>query len=247
VSSLVEFSHPRLVAVYDTVNPYEAGTQPDFMARLAAEVGAKTIVDLGCGTGQVTVDLARQGYRMVGVEPSAAMLAVARAKDGADAVQWIEGGAEMVGTFDADLAIMTGHVAQFFLTDDAWHEALGALHGALRPGGRLAFESRNPDVREWTTWATGRTVEVVDPIAGPIESWCVVDREEAGVVSYANHYRFAATGDELVAPGRLRFRTQAELAATLAAAGFTIEQVYGDWDLGPPIPPAPELIVVARR
>ena len=40
---------------------------------------------------------------------------------------------------------MTGHVAQFFLTDEHWRAALTALHAALRPGGRLAFESRNPD------------------------------------------------------------------------------------------------------
>ena len=47
----LKFTDPRLVAIYDTVNPYADGTQPRFYAALAAELGASSIVDLGCGTG----------------------------------------------------------------------------------------------------------------------------------------------------------------------------------------------------
>jgi hypothetical protein len=38
--------------------------------------------------------------------------------------------------------VMTAHVAQFFTDDDEWGELLRALHNALVPGGRLAFDSR---------------------------------------------------------------------------------------------------------
>ena len=51
---IAEFTDPRLVAVYDTINAYDAGTQPDFISRLAAELRATAIVDLGCGTGLIT-------------------------------------------------------------------------------------------------------------------------------------------------------------------------------------------------
>ncbi|MDQ6796025.1 MAG: hypothetical protein M3067_14650 [Chloroflexota bacterium] len=38
--TIAEFSDPRLVAIYDTINPYAADAQPGFYSRLAAEVVA---------------------------------------------------------------------------------------------------------------------------------------------------------------------------------------------------------------
>ena len=236
-----------MVAIYDTVNAYEPKTQPDFYAQLAAETGASSIVDLGCGTGLITCELARRGHRMIGVEPSAAMLEIARRRPVADRVTWIRGGYERLGTPDADLAIMSGHVAQFFVDDESWQAVLAALHAALRAGGRLAFESRNPRARAWEQWTNAARVSVDDPAAGRIDTWAEVDDVANGVVSYANHYLFAARDEELVSPLRLRFRTLEELTCTLAEAGFAIEAVYGDWDRRPAAPATRELIVVATR
>ena len=241
-----EFNDPRLVAIYDTVNPYRPETQPRFYRELAAELGATTIVDLGCGTGLITCELARRGHRMIGVEPSAAMIAIARARPCGDDTRWINGDASAVGTPDADLAIMTGHVAQFFITDDAWRATLGALHAALRAGGRLAFESRNPAARGWERWTRDRQV-VNHPTAGVIETWTEVQDVRDGIVSCTGHYAFTATGEELSSPMRLRFRTQVELTQSLAHAGFRVERMYGDWDRHPVAPTRPELIVVAAR
>lgn len=90
---IAEFADPRLVAVYDTVNAYAANTQHQFYSRLAAELGAVSIVDLGCGTGLITCKLARQGYRIAGIDPAPAMLEVARSRRYGDLVQWIDGDA----------------------------------------------------------------------------------------------------------------------------------------------------------
>ena len=119
-----EFTDPRLVAIYDAVNAYESHTQPDFYAQVAVESGASSIVDLGCGTGLITCELARRGHRMIGVDPSAAMLAIARRRPSADQVTWICGDHDRMGTPDADLAIMSGHVAQFFVDDASWEAML---------------------------------------------------------------------------------------------------------------------------
>ena len=77
-SRIAEFDDLRLVAVYDSVNAYAPGTQPDFCLQLAAELGARAIVDLGCGTGLVTCALARAGYELTGIDPAPGMLAIAR-------------------------------------------------------------------------------------------------------------------------------------------------------------------------
>jgi hypothetical protein len=162
-------------------------------------------------------------------------------------VRWICGDAAELGTAGADLAIMSGHVAQFFLTDESWHAALTALHDALRPGGRLAFESRNPEAQEWDRWTREACAAVDDPIAGRIETWSEFQVMDHGIVSYAIHYLFAATGEEIVTSNQLRFRSVDELKRSLAAAGFAIERMYGDWDRRPPSPTARELIVIAAR
>ena len=142
---------PRLVALYDMDNPRGADT--DFYLRLAADLNAQRILDLGCGTGLLTRELAEAGNRLVtGIDPASAMLAYARQQPGAEEVQWVGGDSSALGTPNADLAIMTGNVAQVFLQDVEWASTLCHLYAVLRPGGHLAFESRNPERREWESW-----------------------------------------------------------------------------------------------
>jgi len=247
--TIAEFDDPRLAAIYDTVNTHEPGEQPRFVLDLVARLGIDraTIVDIGCGTGLITRDLARRGHDVIGVDPSAEMIAVGRARPFGDQVRWIVGAVADVGAVDADLAIMTSHVAQFFVDDGAWDRALGAAHRALRPGGVLGFESRNPGDRAWERWTPAEVTAVVDPVAGPIDWWTEVHDVRDGVVRFANHYRFEATGEVLVSEAALRFRTRDELTSSLDRAGFDIERIDGDWSGGPADETSPEHVVVARR
>ena len=112
----LEFSDPRLVAIYDTVNPI-AGYKT-FYLELAAKLSAASIVDIGCGSGLLTCELANQRYEMVGVEPSHGLLELARRRSGCEKAKWIEGYVQQLDDTKVDLAIMTGHIAQFFLDDE---------------------------------------------------------------------------------------------------------------------------------
>jgi ubiquinone/menaquinone biosynthesis C-methylase UbiE len=226
------------------VNPYEPGTQPDFYSSVAASIGARVAVELGCGTGQVACALAAQGHSVIAVEPAAPMLAIARTR--CSNVRWVAGGASALEAWDADLAFMSGHVAQFFVTDDEWASALTALRRTVRAGGLLAFETRDPRARAWDRWACGERAVVVDPVAGPFEWWTEVHDVRRGVVSYAIHYRFVARDETLVSEAALRFRTEGELRATLSEAGFEVEHLYGTWDRSPAGPGQPEFIVIAK-
>ena len=249
---LNEFYDLRLVAIYDAVNP--VAEYERFYLDLASKLSASSIIDIGCGTGLLTCELAKRGHRLIGVEPSKAMLEVARRRACGKRVEWIEGDALGLGEFRADLAIMTGHVAQFFFDDEGWHSALIAIRKALRPGGHFAFESRNPLVQpwadqeiedhvDWPTRTSRRTVD--DPVAGRIECWTEILAAEDDRVRTGIHYLFTQSGEELVSTNELRFRSRAELGRSLSDAGFSVESVFGDWDSRPADPASRELIFVA--
>jgi SAM-dependent methyltransferase len=244
VPTFSEFSDPRLVAIYDTVNPiaeYET-----FYLDLAAKLSASSIIDIGCGSGLLTCKLAKRGHQLIGVEPSNAMLALARRRACGEQVEWIEGEVLGLGEVGADLAIHTGHVAQIIRDDEVWSATLAAIREALGPGGHVAFESRNPLARPWTAWtphASRRRVE--DAVLGPVEVWFQDPAVYGDLVRYEIHYLFARSGEEVVSHTELRFRTRAELSRSLSDAGFSVESVFGDWDGRPADAASRELIFVA--
>jgi SAM-dependent methyltransferase len=241
----LHYVDPRLVELYDQANPRGADT--DFYLQLAADLNARTIVDLGCGTGLLTRELALADRHVIGVDPAPAMLAVARRQPGAERVQWIEGDCNSLGTPQADLAIMTGNVAQVFLEDSDWASALRAIHAALRPGGWLAFESRNPQARAWEQWNRESTYAVNDSPFGPIEEWLEVVSADGSRVRMHGYNVFKATGEVLVVDSELRFRRLDEIRSDLEQAGFALEHVFGGWMRERFAPTSRLMIIVARR
>jgi 2-polyprenyl-3-methyl-5-hydroxy-6-metoxy-1,4-benzoquinol methylase len=85
------FEHPRLVAIYDALDPDRSDL--DVYAAIAEGLGARRVLDLGCGTGTFALLLANRGFEVIGVDPAGASLDVARAKPGASRVDWIHGDA----------------------------------------------------------------------------------------------------------------------------------------------------------
>lgn len=241
----LHYVDPRLVALYDRDNPRGADT--DFYLQLATDLNACTILDLGCGTGLLTRELAIAGRRVIGVDPAPAMLAYARRQPGAEHVAWVEGAASALGMPAADLVVMTGNVAQIFLDDAEWATTLCAIHAALRPDGYLAFESRNPDDRAWERWNRAATYEEIDSSDGPLTCWLDLVNVGNGRVCFEGHNLFANTGEDVVVRSELRFRTLAELTDSLVGAGFVVEQVYGDWQRGPLHTTSRVMVFVARR
>ena len=73
------YRDPDLAQFYDLENEWAADL--DFCAALAAD--ARAVLDLGCGTGLLAAALA-EGRDVVGVDPAAAMLEIARRRPGGD-------------------------------------------------------------------------------------------------------------------------------------------------------------------
>ncbi|MBK3641278.1 MULTISPECIES: bifunctional 2-polyprenyl-6-hydroxyphenol methylase/3-demethylubiquinol 3-O-methyltransferase UbiG [Streptomyces] len=95
------------------------------------------VLDLGCGTGSLSLLAAEQGHRVTGVDGSTAMVALARAKlAGRDAVFLVgDAAAPPVGEQRFDV-VLVRHVL-WALPDPG--RALRHWRGLLRPGGRLVL------------------------------------------------------------------------------------------------------------
>ena len=80
------FAEPRLAAIYDALE----GERPDLeaYAALVDALGARSVLDIGCGTGTFACLLASRGLEVTGADPAAASLDVARRKPGADWARW---------------------------------------------------------------------------------------------------------------------------------------------------------------
>ena len=229
------FAEPRLVALYDVLE----GSRDDLdhYLAIAEEIGARSVVDIGCGTGTLACLLAARGLEVIGVDPAAASLEVAHRKPHADRVRWVLGGAAELPPLQVDLATMTGNVAQVFTTDAEWAAALGAVHAALRPGGRFVFETRRPERAAWREWTRERTATRV----GDVETWIEVTDVRLPLVSFRTTFVFGSDGAVLTSDSTLRFRTLEELRDSLAAAGFTVDDVRDAPDR-----PGREFVVLAR-
>jgi ubiquinone/menaquinone biosynthesis C-methylase UbiE len=231
-------------AAYDELNADDHDYR--FYASLAQELGAHRVLDLGCGTGTLALLLSAVGHEVVAIDPDEDMLRVARDRPGADAVGWRLGHSDAADVGWADLAVMSGHVAQVFVEDEAWETALRALHRALRPGGALAFESRHPGARGWKHWYRENTLRTVETDAGPVEFWHQTLDVDLPRVTYATYDRNLATGEESCDSEVLAFRDVETLRRSLEGAGFDVTTLYGDWSRTPVTETSREVIAIAR-
>lgn len=164
------FEHPRLTAIYDALDPDRSDLE--VYAALVDELGAQTVLDIGCGTGTFALLLNSRGLAVTAVDPAAGMLGVARAKPGAERVTWLHCTAAALPVMQLDLAVMTGNVAQAIVDPGDWAATLRGAHDALRPAGtwcwRLAIlregsgrsgpalpAGARPCCRAWALWNAG--------------------------------------------------------------------------------------------
>jgi SAM-dependent methyltransferase len=235
------FDDRRLTEIYDPLDPDRSDL--DVYAAIVDELGARQVLDVGCGTGTFACLLAARGLDVVAVDPAAASLDVARRKPHADLVRWVHGDATTLAPMQVELATMTANVAQVFLTDDAWMATLHGIHGALLPHGRLVFETRDPARQAWLEWTREQTHAVTDIAGvGPVETWCDVTGVDGPLVTFRWTHVFESDGAVVVSDSTLRFRSREEVEQSLHATGFVVDYVRDAPDR-----PGREFVFIASR
>ena len=236
-----EFANPRLAKIYDILDC----DRSDLIhyIELIKKYNAKSVLDIGCGTGSLLCLLAGKGYNLTGVDPASASLEIAKQKHGAESIGWILGESSLAPKECADVAVMTGNVAQVFIEDEAWVENLSNIHKAITPEGHLIFESRDPSRRAWEEWNKKSTIsETHIPGGGSVISWVELTDVSLPLVSFSWTFYFKKNGEILTSDSKICFRKKEEIENSFSESGFNMVEI-----LDAPDRPGEEFVFVAAK
>jgi SAM-dependent methyltransferase len=244
------------VSLYDDASLYDAQYRHyrddlPFYRELALDRPGE-VLEVGAGSGRVTVELARLAEHVVGLEPSAAMrAAAARRLDAAGLASRVELRDQDVRDLDEEgryaLIVAPFHALMHLPTLADQDRALAAIRRALIPGGAFACDVATPPheadgaLRHVDGWR--------EPDGGHAELF-VVQRDHAAEQRLESLYLLDVTGaDGRVVRRRRRLvqRTfhRFELERALRGAGFSGVRVFGDFDRRPVGADASRLVALA--
>lgn len=253
----------KLAQLYDVAVPDWPG-EIDFYRRLIQQISSTqpSTLEIACGTGRVTVQLARSNLSLVGIDLSDEMLAFAKSKSaGLANVQWMLADMrsfELAQTFD--LAIVPAYSFQLLLTAADQSACLRQIARHLNPGARLALHLEHHDPNwlaslpsnEFTPYeASGETIH---PGTGQrirvSYAWSYVTKTRSVAVTIRyegieNSGKIASRID--CDPMRMHCTSHNQLQEQLAEAGFKTEAIYGDFLDTPYESDSDEVIWVARK
>ncbi|MBI4950949.1 MAG: methyltransferase domain-containing protein [Myxococcales bacterium] len=189
---------------------------------LGLEAGAR-ILDLGCGEGQIAVELARRGYELVGVDRSAAMLGMANgnAQAASQPVNFVQGDMRQLDLDAMFDGIYCWHQSFGYFGNEDNANVLVRVHRALRRGGMFLLDVTNRDYvapRQPTmAWFTGRDCVCMDEMRFDFFT---------SRMSVKRMVMFR-TGKSREVEFSMRLYCLHELGELLHAAGFKVVEVSG--------------------
>ena len=214
---------------YDQLNTW--GRHDDFFMEVLKLIQAKKIADLGCGTGRVTVEMAKAGYEVTGIDPNAEAIQFAKSKTYGELVTWIVGDSKDLEKETYDVVIMTANVAQVFITDESWNTVIQDAYAALKPGGHFIFDTRNRDAKAWEEWLKDDTVEQLQDIhtGASLLYWDEYEGLDKNIFTFTQKIKDESTNILQEAKVQLIFRSYEEIFESLKQVGFTTVNTYEDW------------------
>jgi SAM-dependent methyltransferase len=263
--NLEEFADPDN---YDREDDSDTGIA--FYTALAHETG-DPILEIACGTGRVTLPIARLGFAVTGLDIVPGMLERARSKSAGLPVRWVEGDAR---DFDLGeqfrLIFLTGNAFQAFLTRADQEALLRRVRAHLHDEGLFAFETRNPrwrtaastdqDEEQWPAeglfaFLETREQEVhwkryIDSSGRDVRVSKTQQYDHVSQILHWTSYKRWHEGEveeTRVTRIAVRYTFPQELEALLHYNGFRTRRQYGDWNLEPLHADSPSIISVCGK
>jgi SAM-dependent methyltransferase len=264
-TNLEEFADPQN---YDIEDSSDTGVA--FYSALAQETGGP-VLEIACGTGRVSIPIARLGFAVTGLDIVPGMIERARSKSADLPTRWVEGDAR---AFDLGehfrLIFLTGNAFQAFLTRADQEALLERVRAHLHDEGLFAFETRNPRWASLMHAGQSAPLEHKEGLFAFLETRDAEQEVKRYTGSHGREVRVSNTqsydhvaqilhwttyrrwreGDEeqtTITRIAVRYTFPQELEALLHYNGFTIIRQYGDWNLEPLTAASPSIVVVCRK
>jgi len=228
-----------------------------FYRQLAQRTGGP-VLEVMCGSGRLLLPLARAGLRLAGVDVSGSMLSLARERLAAaslsERVELVEADIRSRaprGPFGLAIVALNSFMHLADIADQL--AALEHIYAALRPGGLLAIDLFNPDLR---ALAEQRGALALDksfalPDGTRVQKFVAQHTDVATQTSQVTFIYDEIDAEGLVRratlPFTMRWLYRFELEHLLARAGFALEAVYGSYELDEYSAESELLLAVARK
>ncbi|KXH87383.1 class I SAM-dependent methyltransferase [Sporosarcina sp. HYO08] len=226
-------AYTNFAAVYDelmTDIPYDVYV--DLIDITLSGIEKKRILDVGCGTGQLSIKLAKKGADVTGIDLSANMLKVAkeRALEQSLTVQFKQQPMQQLdGLFEFDAAVIAIDSLNYLQRKEDVIQTFERIHSALKAGGKLLFDVHSIYKTD-EVFMEGPFVYDSGPIA---YIWQTAEGENPHSV-YSELAFFVRNADGSY--GRFdeiheqRTFPVYEYVEMLQQAGFSIERIFADWE-----------------
>lgn len=220
----------------------DTGAQVTFLEHALAMTPPMRVLDLGCGHGRHAHELARRGYRVLGIDLVEGFLAIAR-RDAASSGLSIEyermDMAEVArdASFDRVVCLFDA----FGWSDDAHQRrTLATVARALVPGGRLLLDLRT---REYMTRIP--PAAVLDLANGDI----MIDRHhfDPRTGLFTDHRTYLRGTTRRDVTFSIRIWAYTEIVSVLEQAGFVVENAFGGFDGSELSPHRPRTLLACMR
>jgi SAM-dependent methyltransferase len=226
----------------DSLREEDTPRQVDFLEKVLSMTRPMHVLDLGCGHGRHTNELARRGHRAVGVDLVEGFVDLARneaLRDGLSSEfhHGDMGAFEADGVFDRVVCLFDA----FGFFDDAHALAtLRNVHRALVPDGRFFLDLRT---REWMLRVP--PVNVVDKGNGDL----MIDRNHFDLETgrFVDRRTTVRGGRTREVAFSVRLYSFTEIRFVLETLGFAVEAAYGGFDGSPLSVQRSRTLVVARK
>ena len=243
---------------YDSIYAYVREDIPFYVQEATRSGG--TVLELGCGTGRVTLPIAQSGIDIVGLDNSDSMLERARSKtrlleEGHGSMDLRTGDMRELSlgrTFPLIIIPFRSFLALLSVEDQV--RCLTGIREHLEPDGRLIFNIFVPDpqmlvededtafhLRDVTDPDTGRTLVIwqqtrVDTFNQVLSVRLIVDETDENRIVHRRFY----------SDYQIRYAHRIEVLHLLERCGFEVVDLYGDFDYSPFDEGSGEMVWVAK-
>ncbi len=260
---MTESRAEALARLYDLDLAEDPGDLDLYLA-MAARTGGP-ILELAVGTGRLAVPLAAAGHEVAGVDDDDAMLA--RAHDRADSAgravadrlrlvkgDMVEVRVDGLAGGDAGLAILGLNSILLLADRDRQRRVLATMAAHLRPGGLALVDAWLPTVDDLVRFDGRLSLEWLrtDPVTGHevtklAAAWYDATSRQVTLTTLFEASEPGGAAARWTRSDSMRLVDADELRAFAADAGLVVEQLAGDYELGPFGPGSDRAILVARR